>query len=288
MHPRSKHWHPIDYIIVRQSHCQDVNLTRAMRGAECNTDHILIICKFSISIRPTTRRNPPLKKLNCGKFNEPETRNFFLSEITEVVSESQPKHINNLQELNQEWNHIKVTLQTCGKEVLRILSRKHKDWLDNNATYIYELLTKTKLMTSGSLIHLQLLEKLHFNVSRKKQKILRGMESNCWVKQAKQLQQAADKNDQHSFYNGLKTIFGPKQHNIAPIRTPDGDLLKEKRAIKDRWEQYFSTLLNYRNPVDPRILDQLPNTPADPHLELPSTFAETLKAIHSLKKINNK
>lgn len=102
------------------------------------------------------------------------------------------------------------------------------------------------------------------------------MENNWWVGQAKQLQQAADINDQHSFYNGLKTIFGPKQHNIAPIRTPDGDQLKEKSTIKDRWAQYFTTLLNHRNPVDPSILDQLPDTPADPHLDLPPTFAETL------------
>ena len=40
--PRSKQWHLIDYIIVRQRDLRDVCITRAMRGAECWTDHRLI------------------------------------------------------------------------------------------------------------------------------------------------------------------------------------------------------------------------------------------------------
>ena len=35
MHPRSKHWHLIDFIIVRQRDIRDVRVTRAMRGADC-------------------------------------------------------------------------------------------------------------------------------------------------------------------------------------------------------------------------------------------------------------
>lgn len=34
MHPRSKHGHMIDLVIVRQSHLQDVTITRAIRAAE--------------------------------------------------------------------------------------------------------------------------------------------------------------------------------------------------------------------------------------------------------------
>ena len=35
MHPRSKHWHLIDYVIIRRRDIQDVHITRAMRGADC-------------------------------------------------------------------------------------------------------------------------------------------------------------------------------------------------------------------------------------------------------------
>jgi len=35
MHPRSKHWHLIDFVIVRRSDLHDVKTTRAIRGADC-------------------------------------------------------------------------------------------------------------------------------------------------------------------------------------------------------------------------------------------------------------
>ena len=38
-HPRSKQWHLLDYVIVRQQDRQDVKVTKAMCGAECWTEH---------------------------------------------------------------------------------------------------------------------------------------------------------------------------------------------------------------------------------------------------------
>ena len=38
-HPRSKQWHLLDYVIVRQQDRQDVRITKAMCGADCWTDH---------------------------------------------------------------------------------------------------------------------------------------------------------------------------------------------------------------------------------------------------------
>ena len=42
MHPRSRHWHLADYVITRRRDIRDVKVARAMRGAECWTDHRLI------------------------------------------------------------------------------------------------------------------------------------------------------------------------------------------------------------------------------------------------------
>jgi hypothetical protein len=44
MHPRSHHWHLIDYVITRQRDLCDVKLTRVMRGTGCWSDHRLIRC----------------------------------------------------------------------------------------------------------------------------------------------------------------------------------------------------------------------------------------------------
>ena len=48
MHPRSKHWHLIDYVIVRRTDRQDVKVTKTMCGADCWTDHRLVVSKLNL------------------------------------------------------------------------------------------------------------------------------------------------------------------------------------------------------------------------------------------------
>ena len=69
MHPRSKHWHLIDYIIVRAKDRQDVRVTKAMCGADCWTDHRLIISKTKLHIQPIRRPKGQkvAKRLNTNK-----------------------------------------------------------------------------------------------------------------------------------------------------------------------------------------------------------------------------
>ena len=60
MHPRSKHWHLIDYIIVRKKDLKDVKVTKAMCGADCWTDHRLVLSKMKLFVQP--RRRPQESK----------------------------------------------------------------------------------------------------------------------------------------------------------------------------------------------------------------------------------
>ena len=49
IHPRSKHWHQFDLILVRRCHINDVLLTRSCHSADCYSDCLLICCKMHIS-----------------------------------------------------------------------------------------------------------------------------------------------------------------------------------------------------------------------------------------------
>ena len=78
MHPRSKHWHMIDFVIVRQRDLQDVRITRAMRGAECWTDQRLARVVFNLHIAPL-HRNKPRVILQHSKAETPTPSSLFLS-----------------------------------------------------------------------------------------------------------------------------------------------------------------------------------------------------------------
>ena len=62
IHPRSKHWHLIDYILARQRDLKDVLHTRVMLSAECHTDHRLVRCKLKMHFKPRPKNRELLKK----------------------------------------------------------------------------------------------------------------------------------------------------------------------------------------------------------------------------------
>ena len=83
MHPRSKHWHLIDYVIERRRDRQDVRVTKSMCGADCWTDHRLVASKLNLRIQPVRRpqgKNVP-KKLDVSKLKQDSKRQAFVKNL---------------------------------------------------------------------------------------------------------------------------------------------------------------------------------------------------------------
>ena len=84
MHPRSKHWHLIDYAIVRRTDRQDVRVTKTMCGADCSTDHRLVVSKLNLRIHPARRpqcKKAP-KRIDVSKLNHDSMRQAFINDIS--------------------------------------------------------------------------------------------------------------------------------------------------------------------------------------------------------------
>ena len=83
MHPRSKHWHLIDYVIVRRKDRQDVRVTKTMCGADCSTEHRLVVSKLNLRIQPVRRpqgKKVP-KKLYVSKLKQDSKRQAFVNDL---------------------------------------------------------------------------------------------------------------------------------------------------------------------------------------------------------------
>ena len=72
MYPGSKQWHLIDNVFVRRRKMRDICSIRAMRVADCWTDHWLVRAKVRFLVRPKLRdgsvSNP--KQLNVARFKD--------------------------------------------------------------------------------------------------------------------------------------------------------------------------------------------------------------------------
>ena len=141
MHPRSKHWHLIDYVIVWRYDMNEVQITRAMRWAECSTDHRLIRSTLRLTVRPPARRQKPMHKLNVHAAHNQNIREELRNAIAKSLSNMSTTNTSNCtSSLTMEWQALSLALLTASQSTLGNMERRHQDWLDDNAADIRSLI----------------------------------------------------------------------------------------------------------------------------------------------------
>ena len=92
VHSRLKQWHLIDYAICRRRDIRDVRITRAMRGAECWTDHHLVRCVLSLHITPTRRETAKSCRpaFDTAKLKQLEHSRIFAKDLDDRLTAHGP------------------------------------------------------------------------------------------------------------------------------------------------------------------------------------------------------
>ncbi|PFX34407.1 Craniofacial development protein 2 [Stylophora pistillata] len=110
-HPRSKHWHLIDYVIVRKSDQQDVLCTKAVTAAdECWTDHRLIssVMRLKLKARSKCHNKPQNGKYNVTGLQDEECIQKLVKKLKEYAPEEFPTDV------TKHWEKFKsVIKKTC-------------------------------------------------------------------------------------------------------------------------------------------------------------------------------
>ena len=285
-HPRSKHWHLLDYIIVRSRDRKDVLITRSVAGSEdCWTDHRLVYSHIRMKILTKKRNSFAPKRL---KFNVDSLKNnsnrFELQQCLD-------KKLDQVYPLNvaDHWSKLKESLISACKESVGVKRYEHQDWFDQNDTAIQDLIQETRRYLFEHLNDPNSLTKKrrHRTAKAKIQEATREMKNKWWIDRSNELQSFFDRNDMRSFFSRMKAVFGPRSQGVVPLRSKDGTrLLKSNNEILSRWREHFKELLNRDPVIDEDALKQLPHLPLDMTLEVVPTLEEVELAICSMK--NNK
>ena len=137
MHPRSKHWHLINYVLARQRNLKDVLHTRVMPSAKY-TDHGLVRCKLKMHFKPRAKNGEPLKK----KFKQSMLQSAGVKADFQTNIQSKLRKNSFPEDSSPEtlWDKLKTTILQTSKEVLGFATRKNKDWFAKNNVEIQELL----------------------------------------------------------------------------------------------------------------------------------------------------
>ena len=286
MHPRSRHWHLLDYVLVRQHDRKDVLHTRVMPSAECYTDHRLVRCKLRLHFKPhQKRKDPPKKKFQVFLLHQPWTQESFQEGLKAKLESSETTDTMDTP-LDQLWNSLKSAILETSEEVLGYVRKTNKDWFDENNSEIQQLLSKKRSAHQAYLSNPTCREKkAAFRHSCSTlQRELRNLQNKWWIDLADTAQFCADTGAIRSFYECLKSVFGPRHMVQSPLRSLDGQTLHtDKTSILNRWAEHFQTLFSADRSVHDDALQRIPQQPEHTELDLPPTLDETIKAIKQLK-----
>ncbi|KAF7242044.1 Craniofacial development protein 2 [Varanus komodoensis] len=278
MHPRSRHRHLIDYVIVRRKDRQDVRVTKAMPSADCWTDHRLIISKLSLHIKP--KRRPQGNKAVVKKINEPNTAASLAEDPDNQLSELQLE-----ENAEKDWERFRDIVHSSALKVLGPSHRKQQDWFDENDEEIKALLAeKHRLHRAHQNDLLSTAKKNAFNSARRTvQSKLRKMQDSWLSAKADEIQTFADRNDAKRFYEALRSLYGPQPSGSSPLLDSDGaTLITEKTPILQRWAEHFQSILNCPSSINNEVIDRIPQAEINHSLDAPPPKPETLQAISQL------
>ena len=282
MHPGSKEWHMIDFVITRQRDIKDVHHTRAMCGASVWSDHRLVKCKLALHVKVPRHRGRlrPAKKLNIGRLKSAECREMLAMKLREAYATANTSD----SDATAMWDTFKGTTMKVSEEVLGTPERKHRDWFDESDPLIKPLLTQLHDL------HIQAIEDrsntdaadAYRTCKQQAQHSLRNMQNTWWKERAAELQEAADKRDYKTFYQGLKAVYGPKYKASPAIKSKDGVLLTEPAQVLDRWAEHFNGVLNQDSVFDMSLLQDIPQWGVNMSLKDLPTMEEVLVSIKQL------
>ena len=208
MHPRSKHFHLLDYVVTHRVDIREVLSTKAMRGTEWSSDHYMVRTKLRLRLqtkaRKTSGKTP--EKLNISKLIKPELQRCLATDITSAL-ESKEHESTETPDVENLWKEMKETMYATAQDVLGHPQRKSPDWFQEHDEAIQELLQEKRKLFNIHLQENSERSKAAFTaIKAKVQREIRTIKDHWWKKKAEKLQEMADKNDTHGLYSELRAI----------------------------------------------------------------------------------
>ncbi|KAG7305516.1 hypothetical protein JYU34_009592 [Plutella xylostella] len=285
MHPRSKHWHLIDYALVRQRDVSQVHITRVMRGANCWTDHRLVITKLRLRLHPP-RRADKVKNvsLNLQHLDSRETSQKYVHAVNSALSALDVEDGN----LQANWNILSSSVLKAGTEVLGLKPRRNEDWFDENEETLTEAIKNHRALLRQQLqLHKSQRCTMADEIKRsgtELRRLTRETKDTWWQEKSKHMQWLANTNQLGAFYEELRKLIGNTYRCSVPLKSLDGSqLLKSKEDVLKRWAEHFNLLLNVDRSANMQHISSIPALPTAHDLDEPLTLAEVVAALKQQK-----
>ena len=235
----------VDHILINgkwKSSLQDV---RVHRGADCGSDHELVVGQVKLRLRIARKRNLRSRKIDSDKLRDTETRDRFRIELQNrfQLLSSDPEREISLDDFN------KAIIET-GETILGFKERAKKVWIQPATWHKIEERKgmKQKLNSTQSDVAREQLRAEYSNLDKDVKRMAKADKKAYVDSLADEAEQAAGRQDFRSLYSITRTLNGKYSHSNVLVRDSEGNIITKESEQTPRWKEHFESILNRPDP----------------------------------------
>jgi hypothetical protein len=112
--PDGNIYNQIDHVLIDKRLRSSISDVRSYRGADCDSDHFLVIAKFRIQLKNIQNTNNRIAKYNLEKLKEEGENQKYIEFLTEKLRTSQTDNL----EISDRWAIIRNTITKVTRKSL--------------------------------------------------------------------------------------------------------------------------------------------------------------------------
>ncbi|KAJ4446465.1 hypothetical protein ANN_13161 [Periplaneta americana] len=273
----------IDHILIDKRRHTSVVDIRTFRGADCNSDHYLVIGELRerLSVAKRVEQQVNITKFNILKLKDEEAKQNYQVEISNrfATLESSDEVEKEL-DVNSVWENIRDSIKIAAQQSIGYYeTKKKKPWFDEDCCMVVERRKQAKLIFLQDPVE----EKRdnYFNERREASRTLRNKKRGYLKEKLNEVETNSKNKNIRDLNKGIKEFKNGYQPRVNVIKDENGDFLADSPSILNRWKNYFAQLLNVRRP-NRNDRDDIEIQTAEPFIPEP-TLSEVEIAIENLK-----
>jgi hypothetical protein len=136
----------IDHVLIDRRGHSSVLDVRSFRGADCVTDHYLVVAKVRERLAVSKRA---AQKVETERFNVKQLNKGVVKEQYQVIIRNKFAALENLEDsgdINRAWNNIRENTEISAQESLGYcVSKRRKPWFDEECSKLVDRRKQAKL-----------------------------------------------------------------------------------------------------------------------------------------------